>query len=527
VAGSGTASAGSPGLQQLPDELFRIKCPCIPARLLAWPGRCCEGEIVTTPALGDRLTGQGRQGPGGPPDRTRRLLAAGASAAFAAAGSGVAVLTILALAGWIAAPHSGLSLIGVVRTAAVLWLVAHHVGVQVSGAGRIGMLPLGLVALPGALLWRAGRSVARGHATTEVRQVLATAFVVAVPYSALACALAVASRSALAAASVPQALFASFVIAFVAAGFGAARAVAPWAQLGALMPARTRSLLAGTAGCLAVLVAAGAMAAALALASDVHKFAAVYKLLDPGVVGSALLLLAQLAYLPNAVVWAMAYMLGPGFAVGSGTIAAPTGSVLGPMPAFPLLAALPAGAHGSGPNWLGMITLALPYLAGVTGGLIIVRIAPTAALESAPVRGFGCGLASGLALGMAAAFSGGPLGNERLAAVGPSPWQVALVAALEIGIAAAVTAGTANWWYVRKRWPEGRLTGGSEQDRPVGEPVVPAPRWASGGEYPPQYAGEAGAGHTIYLNRWADDQDEAPAPPRPGGPSALPPQPLP
>jgi hypothetical protein len=61
------------------------------------------------------------------------------------------------LAGWIAAPHSGLSLIGVVRTAAVLWLVAHHVTVQVSGAGRIGMLPLGLVALPGIALWRAGR----------------------------------------------------------------------------------------------------------------------------------------------------------------------------------------------------------------------------------------------------------------------------------------------------------------------------------------------------------------------------------
>ena len=484
---------------------------------------------MTTPALGDRLAGQGRPEPGGPADRTRRLLAAGASAAFAAAGIGLAVLTILVVAGWIAAPHSGLGLIGVIRTAAVLWLVAHHVGVQVSGAGRIGMLPLGLVALPGALLWRAGRSVARGHAITEVRQVLAAAIVVAVPYSALACALALASRSALAAASVPQALLASFVIAFVAAGFGAARALAPWAQLGALMPARTRSVLAGTAGCLAVIVAAGAMASALALAGDVHKFAAVYSLLDPGVVGSLLLLLAQLAYLPNAVVWAIAYMLGPGFAVGAGTIAAPTGSVLGPMPAFPLLAAMPAGAHGSGPSWLGVIMLALPYLAGVAGGLIIVRLAPTAALESAPIRGFGCGLASGFALGVAAAFSGGPLGNGRMAAVGPSPWQVAIVASLEIGIAAAVTAGAANWWYVRKRWPEARRAAPAGGSGGPGDPAVPAPRWPSGGAPSAGWPGGEhadyddladGAGHTIYLNRWAED--EVPDRGRPRGPSALP-----
>lgn len=480
---------------------------------------------MTTPALGDRQTGQGRHEPGGQGDRVRQLLAAGASAAFAAAGIGLAVLTILVVAGWIAAPHSGLGLIGVVRTAAVLWLVAHHAGIQVSGAGRIGMLPLGLVALPGALLWRAGRLVARGHAITEVRQVLAAAIAVAVPYSALAGALAVASRSDLAAASVPQAVLASFVTAFVAAGFGAARALAPWAQIGALMPARTRSVLAGTAGCLAVMVAAGAMAAALALASDVHKFAAVYKLLDPGVVGSALLLLAQLAYLPNAVVWAIAYMLGPGFAVGTGTVAAPTGSVLGPIPAFPLLAVLPAGAHGSGPSWLDATMLALPYLAGVVGGLIVVRLAPTAALETAPIRGFGCGVASGLVLGVAAAFSGGPLGDGRMASVGPSPWQVAIVTTLEIGIAAAVTAGAANWWYVRKRWPGLKLGDSSGPERTGRLPGVPVQRWSPGGRYGDEHAdyADSDTGHTIYLNRWAEDQDEAGAQRRPsGGPSAWP-----
>ncbi len=238
---------------------------------------------MTTSALGTPVAARGRQDSGGGrPEGTRRLLAAGASAACMAAGAGLAVMIILVLAGWVAAPHSGLGLIGVLRTAAVLWLVGHHVTVQVSDAGRIGMLPLGLVALPGALLWRAGRAVVRDHRVMGLREVLAVALAVAVPYAALAGGLAVASRSHLAAASIPQALLASFMIAFVATGFGAARALAPWAQLGALMSARTRSVLVGTVGSLAVLTAAGAMATALALAGDVHRFGDVYRAAAPG-----------------------------------------------------------------------------------------------------------------------------------------------------------------------------------------------------------------------------------------------------
>ena len=473
---------------------------------------------MTTSALGARPAGRGRpdEEGGGRPDGTRRLLAAGASAACAAAGIGLAVLTILVLAGWITAPHPGLGLIGVLRTAAVLWLVGHHVAVQVNGAGRIGMLPLGLVALPGALLWRAGRSVVRGHSVTELRQVLAAGLAVAVPYAALAGALAVCSRSALAEASVPQALLASFVIALVAASFGAARALAPWAQLGSLMSARLRSVVAGAASALAVLAAAGAMATALALAGDVDKFGEVYRLLDPGVVGAVLLLLAQLAYLPNAVLWGIAYMLGPGFAVGAGTVAAPTGSVLGQIPAFPLLAALPTGTHGSGPGWLAAAMLAVPYLAGAVGGLVVARLAPTAVLESAPVRGFCSGLLTGIVLGIGSAFAGGPLGDGRMAAVGPSAWQVAMVGALEVGIAAAVVAGVDNWRYVRRRYA---AEPAAQPPGSAGAQPGNTDSWSrDAGSWP----GADASGHVIYLDRWADDQDGAPAGKRSGGPSALP-----
>jgi hypothetical protein len=235
----------------------------------------------------------------------------------------------------------------------------------------------------------------------------------------------------------------------------------------------------------------------------------VYQLLGPGIVGSGLLFLAQLAYLPNAVVWAIAYMLGPGFAVGTGTVVAPTGSVTGQLPAFPLLAALPGSGHGTGPGWLGALLLVMPYLAGAVGGLLVARLGPTVVLESPPLRGFCCGMLAGGALGLASAFAGGPLGNGRLAAVGPSAWQVALVAALEIGIAAAIAAGAANWWQVRRHWPDVPAAPGGK----AGQPGKAAAQDGDGRE-----------GHVIFLDRWAGEgeEDEQEGQRRGRGPSALP-----
>jgi hypothetical protein len=460
-------------------------------------------SLVTTSAERIRPAAR-RVNPGGDDGGGSRLTTslafAGVRAAGGAAAAGLATMTILVVIGWIAAPHPRLGLIGVVRTASVLWLVGHHVAVQVKGAGRIGMLPLGLVLLPGALLWRAGRSVVRGKDVTGPRQVTSAALAVAVPYGAIAGFLAVGSRSALATASLPQALFAGFAVAFVAAWFGAARAVTSWRKLGALMSSRSKSILVGAAGSLTVLGAAGMLTTAVTLANHERQFTAVYTLLGPGLVGTGLLLLAQIAYLPNAVVWAIAYMLGPGFAVGAGTVVAPTGSVLGPVPAFPLLAALPTGSHGSGPGVLVAAMVAIPYLAGAIGGLLVVRLVPQVTIDGAAIRGFCGGALCGIVLGVLAAFAGGPLGDGRLSAVGPSAWQVAAVGTLEIGIAAAVSAGAARWWSGRSRW----------YSQP---PQQADPRPAS------QTHPATDDGHVIFIDQWATQQEHGK---RSTGPSDLP-----
>jgi hypothetical protein len=440
--------------------------------------------------------------------REQPLIITGGIAACAAAASGLAVLTTLSAIGWITAPHMGIGsgLGGVLRTAGLLWLVGHHVGFTVRGAGRIGMLPLGLVALPGALLASAGRWVVRTGGVTRLRHVGYVAIAIAFPYALLAAAIAVASRTALASPSLWQAVTAAFLLALVAGGLGAARGLAPWSRLAALMPPRHRSIVMGMLATGVVLVAAGAILAGGSLATHLHQVRQASEALNPGPGGSALLLLAQLAYVPNAIIWAIAYMLGPGFAFGTGTVVAPTGSALGTVPIFPMLAALPSGSaplatgapgiHLGGPAWLAIAMLAVPYLAGIFGGIVTVRIAPTPMLEAAPLWGFAAGTAAGLVAGLAAAFAGGPLGDGRLAAVGPSGIQVGLVAVLEIGVTAALAAGAANWLILRNT-SRRAARGAARQAETLPEPD-------------PSMVDESDDlhGHRIYVNPWAEEQPE-------------------
>jgi hypothetical protein len=342
----------------------------------------------------------------------------------------------------------------------------------------------------------------------RLRHVGYAAVALAVPYGLLACALALASRSARESPSVPQALIWGLLLPAIAGGLGGARALAPWSQLAALLPQRPRALVLGIVGTLATLVAVGAVLAGSALAIHLGEASRLERSLAPGAAGTVLLLLLELGYLPNAIVWAISFCLGPGFAFGASTVVTPTGSALTQLPAFPLLAALPPGLHAAMPGWLEPTVLALPYLAGVIGGLLLSRSAPGMPLDAAPLWGLASGVACGCLLGLLAALSGGPLGGARLAAVGPSGWQAAVVGGLELGVSAAISAGVANYLGLRQTGSLGR----ADTHAAVARVIPAAPAWASD---------PAESGHVIYLDPWAGDRASGPSS-APAGPSALP-----
>ena len=421
------------------------------------------------------------------PQPARPLVVTGGIAACAAAASGLAVLITLTAIGWITAPHVGIGtgLGGVLRTAAMLWLVAHHVGFTVRGAGRIGLLPLGLVLLPGALLAVAGRWVVRAGAVTRLRHVGYAAIALALPYALLAGALAVASRTAVAAPSLLQAVIAAFLLALVAGGLGAARGLAPWSRLASLMPARPRSIVMGMLGSAAILAAAGAVLAGASLAVHLPEVRAASDALAPGRGrrGAAAARPARLH--PERDHLGRRLYPRPRFRVRHRHRGRPdrVGARRGTA-SSPMLAALPTGVGSAGPSPAAragcpVAVLALPYLAGIFAGVVTVRIAPTPVIEAAPLWGFAAGAAAGLLAGLAAAFAGGPLGNGRLASVGPSGFQVGLVAILELGITAALSAAAANWLILRRAQARSARTGpagiGGRRRSPPRASTAPGP----------------------------------------------------
>ncbi|MDE3721774.1 DUF6350 family protein [Nocardiopsis sp. N85] len=354
--------------------------------------------------------------------------------------------------GWVAAPHDtfGEEIVDLLQGAVLAWLVGHHVSFSVPD-GEISLLPLGFVLLPGLLLYRSGRWVARNCEIARLRHVHRAATAIAGPYAAIAGTLALLARTDAVEPSMPRALLMGFVIAFLAGGLGVLRqlmrdkGVVARDLLG-LMPARSRSLLVGMLASTGTLLLGGLLLFTIALAVSLPEAVETTRLLGPGWVGGVLLILIQLAYLPNAVVFAVCYALGPGFAVGEMTVVAPTGVSVGPLPMLPMLAALPE--NGAAPV-VSLSALLVPFVAGAVGGALTQRSAPDLVSEAAPLWGFVCGVTTGLLCAALGALAGGSLGGQRLSDVGPSAWQVGLVAALEVGLAAAIAAWVANWWYTR------------------------------------------------------------------------------
>lgn len=363
------------------------------------------------------------------------VLVPGLTAAGWALGAGLVTVALPVLLAWASDSRSGSGAAAATRTAAQLWLLAHGTWLAVPG-GQVGLVPLGLLALPLLLLHRAGRHSTRTTPVAGSREAALLVLAIAAPYALGAAVVAALAATRVIEPDPVRALVGALLVGVLGAGSGVLREAH---MLGALrtLPARVRWLAVGTAGATAVLLAGGSVVAGLSLALHAGRATGLASATAPGLLGGVALLLLGLLLTPNAAVWGMSWTAGPGFAVGVGTTVGPLGTTLGPVPAFPLLAALPSADV---PLWFGVVALGVPLGAGVVAGLLVARrlrisSATTAALEAAAIGPF-----AGLCALVLAALSGGPLGGGRLAAVGPSPWQVGLAVLVETALPAAVTA---------------------------------------------------------------------------------------
>lgn len=377
--------------------------------------------------------------PAGPELRPApNVLVPGLVAAAWAVGAGLVAFAVPVLLAWATDGRSGAGAAEATRTAGQLWLLAHGTPLALSG-GTVGLTPLGLVALPLMLLYRAGRHGARTVGVGSFKDSGLLLLATALPYALAAATVAALAATKSVRPEAPRALLGALLVAALGAGSGIVREAGVLRSITRL-PDSVRVLARATAASVGVLLAGGALVVGISLAVHGGRATTLAGASDPGLFGGLGLLVLGLSLVPNAAVWGLSFATGPGFAVGVGTSVGPLSIVLGPVPAFPLLAALP-GEDVS--VWVGGLLLLIPLGAGVVGGLLVASrlsgSAGRAALEACAV-----GPCAGVATALLCLLSGGPLGSARLAAVGPSPWRVGLAVLVEVAAPAAAAAAIAT-----------------------------------------------------------------------------------
>ncbi|WP_276779611.1 DUF6350 family protein [Actinomyces gerencseriae] len=193
-------------------------------------------------------------------------------------------------------------------------------------------------------------------------------------------------------------------------------------------------LVRGTAVAMAMLVA---VVAAVAVVQGAGRVGRLHDALSAGGITASLGLIAlQAGWVPTMLVWALAWLAGPGFTVGTGSLFSPDVVIADTVPAMPILGLLPDAPLGAAGVYLPMvITIAAMgaawrrrrELLGLELGESLL-----AAVTATLVVTLGC-----LVLALAAS---GPIGPGRMARVGPHLGHLCLFIALEVGVGLVAVA---------------------------------------------------------------------------------------
>ena len=345
---------------------------------------------------------------------------------------------------------------GALRIGALGWLLGHGSGLVVAGA-PVTAVPLGLTLVFGWTIWRVGLRVGdsiSGHGpdvealADGERDLTVPAATGLFTVAYVVVAVLVAKLAGNTASQPSTAGVVAWSVALCALAAGSAIAVgsgraALWATL---LPAAVRQAAVMLRAILIGWFAVSALAFLAALIVDFNTAVNVMSQLHLNAGAVTLYTLLSLVALPNAAVFSSAYLLGPGFTVGIGTVVSPTAVTLGPLPMFPLFAALPDS--GPPPVW----TPYLVALAPIVAVIAVVRVQrrhPTMRWDHGVLRAGCAGVVAGLAVGIVSGLAGGAIGPGRMADVGPYAAAVLAHAIASFGVAGVLAGVTMTWWQRR------------------------------------------------------------------------------
>lgn len=379
--------------------------------------------------------------------QTKPLIVSAVISAGSCLLTGLLTCAAVAVIGWLGATFGGAS--GAVRAGAAVWLVAHKsavtIGSSTLGAGRISVAPLGLTLFFAWCLYRGGKSAARSSAADRSRDLISLAGMFALIYGLGGLVVALLTADGALKASPLSAFLGAFSLALLAGTAGILVESGAGADFADATPAGLRHVVPAAMAAVLTVIALASVLYAVLLAIHFSRITGMLELLDAGVIGSVVLFAICLMLVPNVVLYVVAFLAGPGFQLGTGTTIAPTGVAVGNLPAFPLLAAVPA--DGSTPSYLLVLTAVVPLLAGAVAGLVVIRRglaerdADALGWDAFALRGAIAALLAGIIVFVLLTMSGGSAGPGRMSVVGvPGALPAAGVLAAGMAIGAAVTA---------------------------------------------------------------------------------------
>jgi hypothetical protein len=166
-----------------------------------------------------------------------------------------------------------------------------------------------------------------------------------------------------------------------------------------------------------------------------------YQSLQLSFLGTFTVSTGQLALMPNLIAFGNAWLTGVGFSVGQGSQVSPLVTELGPLPAIPMLAALPVSSTS-----LGILFVLVPLLAAFFATLLVkshtadLRFNYASATTAAISLGLSIGLVAAVEMWLLVELASGSLGPGRMSLVGSNPLLVAGITFAEVSIASVLAA---------------------------------------------------------------------------------------